>query len=303
MLHSYNKIFNLGHKALEELFLDPVTVEEKIDGSQFSFGLDDNGVLHCRSKGQVLNIDAPEKMFTEAVETAKELSPLLIAGWTYRGEYLKTPKHNTLAYDRVPEKHIILFDIDMGEEDYFKSREAKEKEAARLGLEYVPQLAAGTFTSWEPLKELLQTTSILGGQTVEGIVIKNYHRICPMTKQVLMGKYVSEAFKEVNRGDWRDRNPGPRDIKEQLVESYRTPARWQKAVQHLRERGELEGTLRDIGKLIKEVQSDVHEECAAEIQERLYSWARSDVLRGVIRGLPEWYKEQLAEKQFSEAQR
>ena len=35
--HSYPSTFALGHKALAELLLDPVLVEEKIDGSQFSW--------------------------------------------------------------------------------------------------------------------------------------------------------------------------------------------------------------------------------------------------------------------------
>lgn len=31
--HSYPKIYAIGHSALRELFLDEVTIEEKIDGS------------------------------------------------------------------------------------------------------------------------------------------------------------------------------------------------------------------------------------------------------------------------------
>jgi hypothetical protein len=38
-LRSYSSPFNLGHKALEDLFDGTVTVQEKIDGSQFSFGV------------------------------------------------------------------------------------------------------------------------------------------------------------------------------------------------------------------------------------------------------------------------
>ena len=38
-MRSYPKIYNLGHKYLEELFLDDVLIEEKIDGSQISFGV------------------------------------------------------------------------------------------------------------------------------------------------------------------------------------------------------------------------------------------------------------------------
>jgi len=297
VIHSYSKIFTLGHKALSELFLDEVVVEEKVDGSQVSWGRAEDGTLSCRSKGQKLNIDAPEKMFAKAVDTIKEIAPLLHPGWIYRGEYLQQPKHNTLAYDRVPNKYIVIFDIDSGLDDFIGPKE-KAEETARIGLECVPCLAVGKYDSWEDLKKLLETPSFLGGQLVEGIVIKNYHRICSMTKDILMGKYVSEAFKEVHRGDWKDRNPGPSDIRQRIVESLRTPARWQKAVQHLKERGQLEGSPRDIGNLIKEVQQDVQDECATEIQEHLYNWARAEILRGVIRGLPEFYKERLAEQQF-----
>ena len=51
--HSYPSIFALGHRALAELFLDPVVVEEKVDGSQFSFGLfEENGehILRARDR-------------------------------------------------------------------------------------------------------------------------------------------------------------------------------------------------------------------------------------------------------------
>jgi hypothetical protein len=49
------------------LLLDPVIVEEKLDGSQFSFGRF-GGELKCRSKGAQPNLFAPEKMFDIAVE-------------------------------------------------------------------------------------------------------------------------------------------------------------------------------------------------------------------------------------------
>lgn len=86
--HSYPSTFALGHRALAELFLDPVLVEEKIDGSQFSFGyfpdpdaVEGSGILKARSKGAQLNLVAPEKMFAKAIETVQAL-PLHL-GWTY----------------------------------------------------------------------------------------------------------------------------------------------------------------------------------------------------------------------------
>ena len=37
--HSFPSVYAVGHAALADLFLDDVIVEEKVDGSQFSFGL------------------------------------------------------------------------------------------------------------------------------------------------------------------------------------------------------------------------------------------------------------------------
>lgn len=205
--HSYPKIYNLGHAALAELLLDPVTVEEKVDGSQFSFGVI-HGVLRCRSKGQELIVAAPEKMFERA--------------------------------------------------------------------------------------------SCLGGAKVEGIVVKNYRRFGP-DKKALMGKHVGEDFKEVHKAEWSKSNPTRGDVLEELIRVHRTPARWHKAIQHLAERGELETSPRDIGRLIPEVRADIEAECADAIKEALWRWAKPHILRGATAGLPEWYKQRLLEKQFRPA--
>lgn len=296
--HSYPSTFAIGHRALQELLLDPVIVEEKVDGSQFSFGLfdheDGERVLHCRSKGAQLNIIAPEKMFTEAVEVVKAL-PLTV-GWTYRAEYLKKPKHNSLAYDRIPQKHLIVFDINPGHEEYLTYQQ-KADECARLGLEVVPLLFEGLITSAEQFRSMLDRVSVLGGQKIEGVVVKNYKRFGP-DKKVLIGKFVSEAFKEVHAAEWKASNPTRTDIVERLIETLRTPARWNKAIQHLRERGEIEDSPRDIGKLIHEAQSDIEKECMDLIASKLAEWALPQIRRGVVHGLPEWYKDQLVARQF-----
>ena len=115
-----------------------------------------------------------------------------------------------------------------------------------------------------------------------------------------MGKYVSEAFKEVHGGEWRENNPTNRDVIDRLILMYRTPARWAKAVQHLRDAGKLTDSPKDIGPLIKEVQVDVEAECADEIKEQLYRHAISHIRRAISGGLPEWYKQELMKSQFSE---
>jgi hypothetical protein len=298
MIGSYPKIHALGHPYIANLFNDDVLCEEKIDGSQFSFGII-NGELHCRSKGQQLNVDAPDKMFAAGVETAKLLANELRPDWTYRGEYLQKPKHNALAYDRIPRKHVVIYDIQIGPETYLSPVE-KATECDRLELECVPVFHNGTVDSIEAFRELLDRTSMLGGQKIEGIVFKNYHRFGPDGK-ALMGKYVSDAFKEVHRKEWKKDNPRQADVLTRVGQQYQSKARWNKAIQHMRERGELESTPRDIGKLIKEIQSDVDGECRPEIAEQLLIWAMPHVQRMAIHGFAEWYKQQLAESQFADS--
>jgi hypothetical protein len=295
MIGSYPTVFAIGHAAIRDIFSGSVIVEEKVDGSQFSFGVI-GGSLECRSKGKQLILDAPEKMFVQAVETARELEPVLHPDWIYRGEYLQKPKHNTLAYDRIPNKHIIGFDIVTGPETYLTPDE-KRAEFERIGLECVPVLHVGEVVGLEAFNEFMQRVSVLGGCKVEGVVVKNYS-LFTIEKKVALGKYVSEAFKEVHSGEWRKNNPTGKDVAQILIDQYRTPARWGKAIQHLREAGQLDESPRDIGALMKEVAVDTRRECEDEIKQMLFDHYWKQIQRGITAGLPEWYKQELAKTAF-----
>lgn len=287
-MRSYGKILNLGHKQIEQLLDGPVVIEEKVDGSQFSFWKEE--YVYFRSKNQLL-IPNNAGMFDKAIGSVLEVSSLFPDYTLYRAEYLRKPKHNTLAYDRTPDGHLALFDVERGEGDYYSLTE-KKTEADKLGIECVPVLFVGQITSKEQLDELLDTESFLGGQKIEGLVIKAYGRF--QEGKLLCGKYVSSRFREMHTKDWKLRHPGPTDIRDQLVDSLRTEARWEKAVFHLREAGCLEGSARDIGPLIKEASEDTMSECEEFIKQKLYEWASKHISRGITRGLPEWYKEKLA---------
>lgn len=303
---SYPSVYNLGHRLVKDIFNDPVVIQEKVDGSQFSFGLfigeaTEEESLRFRSKGATIHPDAPDKMFAAGVEAVKEVEALLHPGWTYRGEYLSKPKHNTAHYTRIPTKHIALFDISVGEEEYLDIP-SLEQEASRLGFEAVPILHYGkTDGGKEFLERLLQRESFLGGSKIEGIVIKNYSQFGP-DKKVLMAKYVSEAFKEAHKIEWKNTSPGKGDVLDTLVLALRTEARWAKAVQHLREQGLLEDSPKDIGLLFKEVPKDIRKEEEEHIKQVLFAWAWPRVQRSSTYGLAEWYKQKLLEKQFEKGE-
>lgn len=302
-LHSYPKVYNLGHPVLENLFVGPVVVQEKIDGSQFSFGVIE-GQLRMRSRGAELYRETTDKLFKGAVETACRLydEDLLNEGWTYRAEALYGPKHNTLAYERAPKGNLVLFDIDVEIENR-QSPATVAAYADEMGVESVPTFYDGG-EQWdlEYLKKMLEETKPrLGGTMIEGLVIKNYNQFNPRDGKMLMGKVVSETFREKHSRQWKKDNPGKRDVIETLIESLRTEARWEKAVQHLRERGELQGAPQDIGPLMRELQNDTLAEEAEWVAAKLAEAFMRDILRGVTRGFPEWYKARLVESQFHEA--
>jgi len=250
---SYPKVFAIGHAAVANIFDDPVIVEEKIDGSQFSFGIYD-GVLRVRSKGVEMDPGRPEAMFELAVNSVKSRLSKLSPGWRYVCEYLAKPKHNTLAYERIPNGHLVLLDVLTARETYL-SYEQKQNVANSIGLECVPKLGGGKYTTPSEIFDFLECDSILGGQKVEGVVVKNYSRFGKDGKAML-GKYVSEKFKEIHTKDWKIRNPTQNDIVEKITDQLRTVPRWEKAVQHLREAGKLENSPKDIGALIKEIWND-----------------------------------------------
>lgn len=295
---SYGSIHALGHKQVLDILTGHVTVEEKIDGSQFSFGVY-NGELRMRSKGAIVNQGDGNKMFSNAVASIQSRVHLLHPDWTYRGEYLQKPKHNALAYDRVPMGHVMVFDIMTETPEDYLDYEAKVAECETIDLECVPLLYAGlgVVLTLPTLKEWLERTSILGGQKVEGVVIKNYSSFTA-DHHVLMAKYVSEAFKEVHAESWRASNPTRGDVIATLIARLRTDARWNKGIIHLREQGLYDGSPRDIGPLLKEVAEDVRTEEEERIKDALFHHFWPQIQRGVTAGLPEWYKERLAKDAF-----
>jgi hypothetical protein len=135
--------------------------------------------------------------------------------------------------------------------------------------------------------------SALGGVEIEGVVVKN-HRQFGADDKPLMAKVVRDGFKELNSGEWRAANPTPTDIREALGRLVSTPARWQKAVQRLRDAGKLTESVKDIGPAIKELQSDIDAECKDLIIERLLAWALPTIRRRASGGFPDWYKARLA---------
>lgn len=295
--HSYGKIYGVGHAAVSDIFMKTVLVEEKIDGSQFSFG-NIQGRLRIKSHHQdISDIVGEYGLFTEAIAYVRELyaTAKLVPGYTYRGEVLQKLKHNKLEYERLPKHGIVGFDVATGEEQYLGYTD-KVAAFGKLDLECVPYYHFGVISNPDTVKTLLDRRPLLGGKFIEGIVIKAYGTYGE-DKKTLMAKYVSERYKEVKGAE---PSLGGKDITQELIERYRTEARWDKAIQHLREQGKLVNDPHDIGPLIAEVIRDLKEEESGAIAGALLRKFWPHVTRGCTGGLAEYYKRSLMEAAFSQ---
>lgn len=293
MIESYPSIYAVGHRFITNLFNGPVVIEEKVDGSQFSFGFF-NGALSFRSKGQEIHPGGAEKMFHLGIAQVQAMHEQhgLTPGWTYRAEYLSKPKHNCLNYGSVPRRNLVLFDVMTGHGEHYLDPVTKMTEAIRLGLDCTPCFFAGTVQEPVSLSHYFERESFLGGVKIEGIVVKNYDQFGP-DKKILIGKFVSPVFKETHRTSWKVSNPTRTDVEQHLIAELTSEARWRKAVQHLREAGKLTGTPVDIGPLLAEVKADVEREEAARIQELLFKHFWPKIARGITAGFPDWYKKEI----------
>lgn len=290
---SYPSVVRLGSREVEGIFTDEVIVQEKIDGSQFSFGIDKDGNLKMRSKNAEISSENHQGMFAKAVEWCEANKDKFNPWFTYRGEYLQSPKHNIMRYERVPKGNIIIFDITFGD-DVWLEYDSMVEEADRIGLECVPKYAKGNITKQfvEANKdEWLSRESVLGGN-VEGFVIKNYAVLTP-SNTASMAKVVRENFQEIGEMNRRAKSSG--ESFEWFDDKYVTEARWNKAYQHLKEQGLIQGDMSDVGRLIKEVNVDVLKECTEDIKADLFKIYWKRLAKRLSNGLAEWYGDKLNE--------
>lgn len=294
---SYPKIFQFGHGAVKEVSTARVLVEEKIDGSQFSFGHIE-GRLRIKSHHQdISDIVGEYGLFTEAIAYVRSLyeSGKLHPEWTYRGEVLQKPCHNRLLYERVPKHNIVGFDVCTGPEVYLEYVE-KCAEFKRMDLETVPYYYYGTLPNVDTIETFLGRTPLLGGKHIEGVVFKAYGRYGE-DKKTLMAKYVHPAFRETKVGEEYTKSV---DFLQGMIDTYRSEARWDKAIQRLKEQGKLTDEPKDIGPLIGAITKDIEEECGDDIKRRMWKRYWPHVARGCTGGFAEYYKRKLMKGAFEQ---
>lgn len=291
----YPKVLTLGSAYTENALEGKVVVQEKYDGSQIRWGINQDGIFEVCSRRRKIPIEQPGQFkkgieyLMEAYEEIKPLPPLIM----FFGEYLQKPKHNVLKYERIPKNHIVLFDALV--DGNYVNREDLERWAEVWGIEAAVELFRGDATI-DILRDLLKgNASSLGKEDIEGVVIKNYDQ------QIVLGGVVRPLFTKLVQSKYRERKQVA-DKKargmgiERFILSFRNENRWQKALQYLKDEGKLANEPKDIGLLIKRIHKDIEEEETENIRNFLLKKVIKKIKAVSSSGVAEWYKDKLIER-------
>ena len=264
-MNKYPKVLHVGAPLVATIFDDEVEISEKADGSQCRINLTDEYAMVC-SKNQC---PADGGMFSIAHEQGDRIWSE--TDWKQFGEevtlfceFLKSEKHNTIKYDRVPKNHLYLFGAIV-DDVHMKTGDLREI-AAVVEVDPPNIMYEGKVDSAEELKEFMTHDSYLGGSKVEGVVIKNYNRTydpLQVHSQEFIGypvaaKFVREDFKAANMKNWNLQTRV--SCVDAVVERYFTGERFQKSIQHLGDEGKITYTKKDLQYLIPEFFNDLVDE-------------------------------------------
>ena len=168
---------------------DHIVVQEKIDGANFSIRYDaENDIIAAFSRKNPLSF---ENNLRGAWQWAQKLDKYLVKNVLGEnlilfGEWLVS---HTIVYPEDKYQNAYFFDVyDLNTGSYLPQNEVMDI-INRLELNYVPVFYDGEFQSWEHIQQFVGRTD-LGGESGEGVVVKN------MTRLPFYTKIVGERFSE-----------------------------------------------------------------------------------------------------------
>ena len=151
-----------------------LVVEEKVDGANLGFSVDDDGVLRVQNRGKYLPMDAlvgqwkPLRGWLQRrnVDLAGELYPnlMLFGEWCYA--------IHSLRYTELPD-WFLVFDVFYRELKQFWSSDRRDALSTKLGLAVVPKLGQGRFDQNDLLR--ISGRSRLRIGAAEGVYLRDEH--------------------------------------------------------------------------------------------------------------------------------
>jgi hypothetical protein len=278
-------------------------LEEKYDGSQLTWYLENGKLVFFNGKNQYKGGAVFGPSINSLTLKFSEKLQLLNPNYSYHGECFSKPKHNVIAYTRVPLYFWICYDIYDQSIGQFLEREAKEKECDRIGVECAKVIYRNTDPTENPFekcKEFIakfengEITSSLGGM-VEGVVLKHHRFFVNQQYVSTKKKYTIAEFKEHHtenlqkikgvencsktetKEDKKARRKEkfklatPQESVDAIGEAYSVKGRFAKAVIHLKEADnwDYDDSKLNTERLKVELDKDFDKECKRDVREFL----------------------------------
>lgn len=166
----------LTDREAEELLAGEVVVEEKVDGANVGFSIDESGSLRAQNRGQYLDPESSHPQFSplfrwlasRELQIAEALFPdlLLFGEWCYAV--------HSVTYSSLPD-WFLAFDVYDRRVGQFWSTWRRDRLAAKLGISTVPILGIGCFDV-QALGSMLDSSRLTVGPP-EGLYVRRQNSL------------------------------------------------------------------------------------------------------------------------------
>lgn len=260
---------------------DHISIQTKIDGSNASVYYNDeiDGLQACSRKQELTysnNLNGfwnyVQALDTPVVEWFKAHPTLVMFGeWATGINKIKT-------YDKSYLKRWVVYDIYDTETKMYLAQDFVKSVCESLGLEYIEVLYDGAFQSWDHVKSFLNSSTKYGGDTQEGVVVKNETKLVNVeTRCPAYVKIVNDSFKESMKTRVKKEKSADEieEIKrvEALVDSVVTQRRVEKGIEKLRDQGILPEKLtpQDMKIVARNLPKTIYDDVVKEENEKVIS--------------------------------
>lgn len=161
----------LAPEEVRALLSGEVVVEEKVDGANLGFSIDEHGVLRAQNRGSYLDLLAPQGQWKPIKRwlaprhdaLADALSPdlMLFGEWCYAV--------HSIRYTELPD-WFLAFDVYDRAAGEFWGVERRNELAVRVGVTRIPELGRGRFDV-AALRQLLDSSRLSDGPA-EGLYVR-----------------------------------------------------------------------------------------------------------------------------------
>lgn len=226
----YQHLERYGTTETEGIEIGECLIFPKIDGTNASIWLDDEGNVNAGSRARVLSVDNDNAGFCKFVIENENIKKYLEKHPTHRlyGEWLVP--HSLKTYREDAWRKFYVFDVclDKGEDSVeYIPYDIYKPLLDEFGIEYIIPIGRVTNGSYELFLNSLEKNFFLikdGEGTGEGVVIKNYDFYNRYKRQT-WAKLVTSEFKEKHYREMGCPTIQPKEMLEQkIVDEFCTEA-------------------------------------------------------------------------------